>query len=46
MVQCIIEELQKHIIARAGELHLEICLKDFEEDHACIPIKQSDPVIS
>jgi elongation factor 2 len=25
---------------------LEICLKDLEEDHACIPIKKSDPVVS
>merc|ERR1719323_1772460 len=34
------------IIAGAGELHLEICLKDLEEDHAQFPIKQSDPVVS
>ena len=34
-----IEESGEHIIAGAGELHLEICLKDLEEDHACIPIK-------
>jgi elongation factor 2 len=27
MVQCIIEESGEHIIAGAGELHLEICLK-------------------
>jgi len=33
-------------VAGAGELHLEICLKDLEEDHACIPIKKSDPVVS
>lgn len=26
-------------MAGAGELHLEICLKDLEEDHACIPLK-------
>lgn len=39
MVQCIIEESGEHIVAGAGELHLEICLKDLEEDHACIPIK-------
>merc|ERR1719330_1764985 len=38
MVQCIIED--------AGELHLEICLKDLEEDHAGIPIKTGDPVVS
>lgn len=25
---------------------MEICLKDLEEDHACIPIKKSDPVVS
>merc|ERR1711993_197302 len=36
----------EHIIAGAGELHLEICLKDLEEDHACVPIKKSDPVVS
>uniref|UniRef100_A0A8C4I9T6 Elongation factor 2 n=1 Tax=Dicentrarchus labrax TaxID=13489 RepID=A0A8C4I9T6_DICLA len=46
MVQCIIEESGEHIIAGAGELHLEICLKDLEEDHACIPLKVSDPVVS
>ena len=44
--QCIIEETGEHIIAGAGELHLEICLKDLEEDHACIPLKKSDPVVS
>jgi len=34
------------LIPGAGELHLEICLKDLEEDHACIPLKKSDPVVS
>merc|ERR1712227_783304 len=46
MVQCIIEESGEHIVAGAGELHLEICLKDLEEDHAQIPLKKSDPVVS
>ncbi|KAF8381004.1 hypothetical protein PRIPAC_70146, partial [Pristionchus pacificus] len=46
MVQCIFEESGEHIVAGAGELHLEICLKDLEEDHAGIPIKKSDPVVS
>jgi elongation factor 2 len=46
MVQCLFEESGEHIVAGAGELHLEICLKDLEEDHACIPIKKSDPVVS
>merc|ERR1712033_13803 len=40
------EESGEHIVAGAGELHLEICLKDLEEDHAGIPIKKSDPVVS
>merc|ERR1719295_2223762 len=30
MVQCLIEESGEHIIAGAGELHLEICLKAME----------------
>jgi len=46
MVLCLIEESGEHIVAGAGELHLEICLKDLEEDHACVPIKKSDPVVS
>ncbi|CAH8542164.1 unnamed protein product [Dicrocoelium dendriticum] len=46
MVQITTEESGEHIIAGAGELHLEICLKDLEEDHACIPLKKSDPVVS
>ena len=45
-LQITIEESGEHIIAGAGELHLEICLKDLEEDHACIPIKVSEPVVS
>ncbi|KAL4755604.1 ribosomal protein S5 domain 2-type protein [Aspergillus foveolatus] len=35
----------EHIVAGAGELHLEICLKDLEEDHAGIPLDFSDPVV-
>jgi len=46
MVLTMTEESGEHIIAGAGELHLEICLKDLEEDHACIPLKKSDPVVS
>merc|ERR1712033_51213 len=46
MVQCMIEESGEHIIAGAGELHLEICLKDLEEDHAGIPLNKSPPVVS
>jgi elongation factor 2 len=35
----------EHIVAGAGELHLEICLKDLEEDHAGVPLIISDPVV-
>ncbi len=40
MVQCVIEESGEHIVAGAGELHLEICLKDLEEDHAQVIFKE------
>jgi elongation factor 2 len=41
-----INESGEHIVAGAGELHLEICLKDLEEDHAGVPLRFSDPVVS
>jgi len=44
-VQTWISENGEHIVAGAGELHLEICLKDLEEDHAGVPLKKSDPVV-
>lgn len=46
MVQITHEDAGDYIIAGAGELHLEICLKDLEEDHAGIPIIKKDPVVS
>ena len=41
------EESGEHIVAGAGELHLEICLKDLVDDYmnGC-PITQSDHVVS
>eukprot|EP00300_Choanocystis_sp_HF-7_P027078 c32140_g1_i1.p2 GENE.c32140_g1_i1~~c32140_g1_i1.p2 ORF type:complete len:851 (-),score=217.70 c32140_g1_i1:16-2469(-) len=46
-VLCISDEATgEHIVAGAGELHLEICLKDLAEDHAGIEIKVSEPVVS
>jgi elongation factor 2 len=41
-----INESGEHVVAGAGELHLEICLKDLEEDHAGVPLRISDPVVS
>ncbi|KAK9815818.1 hypothetical protein WJX72_010164 [[Myrmecia] bisecta] len=47
MVQCTIEETGEHIIAGAGELHLEICLKDLQDDFmGGAEIRISDPVVS
>jgi len=47
MVQCYTAPSGEHIIAGAGELHLEICLKDLEEDFMKgAPIKVSEPVVS
>eukprot|EP00216_Chloropicon_sp_CCMP2111_P005196 CAMPEP_0198234072 /NCGR_PEP_ID=MMETSP1446-20131203/167_1 /TAXON_ID=1461542 ORGANISM="Unidentified sp, Strain CCMP2111" /NCGR_SAMPLE_ID=MMETSP1446 /ASSEMBLY_ACC=CAM_ASM_001112 /LENGTH=846 /DNA_ID=CAMNT_0043914801 /DNA_START=322 /DNA_END=2862 /DNA_ORIENTATION=- len=47
MVQCSIEDTGEHIIAGAGELHLEICLKDLQEDFmGGAPIKVGNPVVS
>lgn len=47
MVVCSIEETGEHIIAGAGELHLEICLKDLQEDFmGGAEIRISDPVVA
>eukprot|EP00796_Vickermania_ingenoplastis_P005019 gene5015-3614_t len=47
LVVCSIEESGEHIVAGAGELHLEICLKDLQEDFMNgAPLKISEPVVS
>merc|ERR1712196_124529 len=47
IVQCSTSESGEHIVAGAGELHLEICLKDLEEDFMKgTPIVKGDPVVS
>jgi len=47
LVQCTIEESGEHIIAGAGELHLEICLKDLQEDFmGGAELIISEPVVS
>jgi len=47
MVQTTIEESGEHIVAGAGELHLEICLKDLKEEFCGgIELITSDPVVS
>jgi elongation factor 2 len=47
MVQTSIEESGEHIVAGAGELHLEICLKDLKEEFCGgIELITTDPVVS
>jgi elongation factor 2 len=46
LVLCYTEESGEHIVAGCGELHVEICLKDLEEDYAKCPLKKGDPVVS
>jgi elongation factor 2 len=47
LVQCTTAPTGEHIIAGAGELHLEICLKDLREDFMKgAPVKVSKPVVS
>jgi len=47
MVQCSFDESGEHIIAGAGELHLEICLKDLRDDYCSgIEIITSEPVVT
>merc|ERR1712147_351276 len=47
MVQIIHKKTGEHIVAGAGELHLEICLKDLQEDFMNnTPVRISPPVVS
>ncbi|KAJ5078907.1 eukaryotic translation elongation factor 2a tandem duplicate 1-related [Anaeramoeba ignava] len=45
-VLCFTEKTGEHIIAGAGELHLEICLKDLEEEFCKFPIIKSNPIVT
>lgn len=44
-VQIFLEDSGEHILATAGELHLERCLKDLKERFAGIEISVSEPVV-
>lgn len=47
LVLCYTAPTGEHVIAGAGELHLEICLKDLKEDFMKgAPVKISEPVVS
>ncbi|KAJ7187824.1 P-loop containing nucleoside triphosphate hydrolase protein [Mycena filopes] len=44
-VQTWLTESGEHVVAGAGELHINVCIKDLEEDHACVPLKVSRPIV-
>jgi elongation factor 2 len=46
LVLVIHEENGQHIIAGCGELHVEICLNDLQNEYANCEIKQSDPIVT
>ena len=46
MVLCYTGESGEHIIAGCGELHLEICLKDLQEDFMGTEVRISEPVVA
>jgi elongation factor 2 len=47
LVQCFTAPTGEHIVAGAGELHLEICIKDLREDFMKgAPIKLGQPIVS
>ena len=47
MVRCETTEAGEHIIAGCGELHLEICLKDLQDDFMKgAPLHTSEPVVT
>merc|ERR1719273_1556812 len=47
LVQCTTAKTGEHIIAGAGELHLEICMKDLREQYMKgAPIRVGEPVVS
>ncbi|KAF9982500.1 Elongation factor 2 [Modicella reniformis] len=44
-VHCYTSDTGEHIVASCGEIHLEDCLKDLEENCAQVPIQKSNPYI-
>ncbi|KAJ7911380.1 eukaryotic translation elongation factor 2 [Mycena leptocephala] len=45
LVQTSTSDSGEHLVAAAGELHLEICIKDLIEEHAGVPLTVSQPVV-
>ncbi|KAF7336623.1 p-loop containing nucleoside triphosphate hydrolase protein [Mycena sanguinolenta] len=45
LVQASTSESGEHVIGAAGELHLEVCLKDLADALAGVPLKTSRPIV-
>ncbi|KAK7055204.1 p-loop containing nucleoside triphosphate hydrolase protein [Favolaschia claudopus] len=45
LIQVSTSDAGEHLIAAAGELHLEICVKDLINNHAGVPLKISQPIV-
>lgn len=46
LVQCTTSESGEHIIAGCGELHIEICLNDLENEFTNIELIKTDPIVT
>jgi len=47
LVVCSTEENGEHIIAGCGELHIEICLKDLQDDYCGgVELVKTDPIVT
>jgi len=46
MVLCYMEDSGEHIIAGCGELHLEICLKDLQEEYMGCEVDIGNPIVA
>lgn len=46
MVLCYTDDSGEHIVAASGELHLEICLHDLQNDFMGTQVKVSGPIVS
>jgi len=46
LVQCSTSESGEHIIAGCGELHIEICLNDLQNEFTNIELIKTDPIVT
>lgn len=44
-VEVYVQESGEHVLAAAGEVHLQKCLDDLEKQYACVKLNVSEPII-